>query len=93
MNTVDPKLTMMVQSFVQYAKDINSAEIEDMEVRAAYRVLRNCIDVMCGLAIPEIKEVIKSTSVKLGETHLLFNNLTPAQRGLLESWVFETNGK
>lgn len=89
--SAEQKLRKMAESVVHYTHNLISSDIQDPESREAFRVLRNCVDVIAGTAIPEIREEIVRTSKTLGEIHLIHNNLTPAQRALLESWVFKNH--
>lgn len=87
----EEKLKIIIESFISQAKTLSSADIVDPKHRAAYRVIRNCVDVIYGLSIPEIDDEVYKTSAKLAQIHLIHNKLTPAQRGLIESWVFKSH--
>lgn len=49
----EEKLKIIIESFISQAKTLSSADIVDPKHRAAYRVIRNCVDVIYGLSIPD----------------------------------------
>lgn len=92
---IDRNIRNVIESVLIASEPLRAmglAEVPDHSQRQALRVMLNCIDVLSGVAIPEIEETIVNTSYKLGEMHLIHNfRLTSQQRANFEQWVFELN--